>query len=67
MERFLKQHPDAELKEQLAEWYQAHPDGTPEGVIRDLDLRLNPEDRDARWLIWRCLPEAARLKTGPVR
>jgi hypothetical protein len=67
MERFVRRHPDTTLKRQLAQWYQAHPDGTPQDAMRDLDLPLNPDDGDARWLVWRCLPEEAKQQIGPVR
>lgn len=67
MERFLKHHPDPELRLELAEWYEDHPDGTLAGAVRDLGLWRNPDDPDAQWLTWRCLPPDAKQKLGPAR
>lgn len=67
MELFVKQHPDVELRQVLAAWYRAHPDGTPGDALQELNLWDNTDDRDAWWLVWRCLPEDAQLKIGPVR
>jgi hypothetical protein len=66
MNRFLKDNPDPQLRLRLAEWYGDHPDGIPADAVRDLELWHDPDDRDAQWLVWRCLPEVARQKLGPV-
>ena len=58
MDRFERQHPD--LARRVTEWHAAHPGGTLEDAVRDLDLWPVPQDRDAQWLVWRRLPEEAR-------
>ena len=45
MDRFERRHPH--LAELVAGWANAHPDGTLEDAVRDLELWHNAKDRDA--------------------
>jgi hypothetical protein len=45
-------HPAAEWNPRIAEWRQAHPDGTLEDLVRDLKLWRNPADKEAQQIAW---------------
>lgn len=65
MERFGRIHPDPELRLELADWYEDHPDSSLADAVGDLGLWRNPDDLDAQWLAWRCLPAEAKHKLRP--
>jgi hypothetical protein len=60
MNRFEARHPD--LDQVLTSWCTEHPEGSLEDAVRDLELWHNPEDEDAKWLVWRHLPAGAPQK-----
>jgi hypothetical protein len=63
LSRLERRHPD--LAQVLARWCEQNPDASVEDAVRDLKLWHNPKDRDARWLVWRHLPQDAPQKAAP--
>jgi hypothetical protein len=63
LSRLERRHRD--LGQVLARWCEQNPDASVEDAVRDLNLWHNPQDRDARWLVWRHLPPDAPQKALP--
>jgi hypothetical protein len=42
-----QRYPPEQLNPRIAEWRAAHPDGTLEDLVRDLELWYRPRDEDA--------------------
>jgi hypothetical protein len=47
-----KRYPAGQLNPRIARWRAAHPDGTLEDAVRDLELWHIPQDPDAQRLVW---------------